>query len=60
MITWSKLSSVTSGVIGLTAEGRIDFLNPAATRILELDLGRAVGLDRQVERALLQPLVPDP
>jgi len=39
----SVLSSVTSGVIGLTAEGRIDFLNPAATRILELDLGRDTG-----------------
>ena len=33
----SVLSSVTSGVIGLDAEGRVDFLNPAATRLLRLD-----------------------
>ena len=36
----SVLSSVTSGVVGLTAEGQIEFLNRAATRILELDPGR--------------------
>ncbi|MEZ5779649.1 MAG: PAS domain-containing sensor histidine kinase [Paracoccaceae bacterium] len=33
----SVLSSVTSGVIGLDAEGRVDFLNRAATRLLQLD-----------------------
>ena len=33
----SVLSSVTSGVIGLDAEGRLDFLNRAATRLLNLD-----------------------
>ncbi len=33
----SVLSSVTSGVIGLDAEGRVDFLNRAATRLLHLD-----------------------
>ncbi|WP_376877623.1 ATP-binding protein [Albirhodobacter sp. R86504] len=32
----SVLSSVTSGVIGLDAEGRIDFVNRSATRLLEL------------------------
>ncbi len=32
----SVLSSVTSGVIGLDAEGRIDFLNPSAVRLLQL------------------------
>lgn len=32
----SVLSSVTSGVIGLDAEGRIDFVNRAASRLLEL------------------------
>ena len=32
----SVLSSVTSGVIGLDAEGRLDFLNRSATRLLEL------------------------
>ncbi|SPH17792.1 Sensor histidine kinase WalK [Defluviimonas aquaemixtae] len=35
----SVLSSVTSGVIGLDAEGRIDFLNRAAMRLLHLDEG---------------------
>ena len=39
----SVLSSVTSGVVGLTADGRIEFLNRAAMRILELDLGRDTG-----------------
>ena len=33
----SVLSSVTSGVIGLDAEGDVDFLNRAATRLLGLD-----------------------
>src|SRR5690606_11105299 len=33
----SVLSSVTSGIIGLDAEGRVDFLNRAATRLLYLD-----------------------
>ena len=33
----SVLSSVTSGVIGLDAEGMIEFLNRSATRLLELD-----------------------
>ena len=36
----SVLSSVTSGVIGLDAEGRVDFLNPSATRLLMLEEGR--------------------
>lgn len=33
----SVLSSVTSGVIGLDAEGCLDFLNPSALRLLELE-----------------------
>ncbi len=33
----SVLSSVTSGVIGLDADGRVDFLNRAATRLLHLE-----------------------
>ncbi|MCB2129240.1 MAG: PAS domain-containing sensor histidine kinase [Rhodobacteraceae bacterium] len=33
----SVLGSVTSGVIGLDADGRVDFLNRAATRLLRLD-----------------------
>jgi two-component system, NtrC family, nitrogen regulation sensor histidine kinase NtrY len=39
----SVLSSVTAGVIGLNAEGRIDFLNRAATRLVALDEGRDHG-----------------
>ena len=39
----SVLSSVTSGVIGLTAEGRIEFLNRAAMRLLVLDLSQDTG-----------------
>ncbi|MEM9248360.1 MAG: HAMP domain-containing protein, partial [Pseudomonadota bacterium] len=33
----SVLSSVTAGVIGLDAQGRVDFMNPAAQRLLRLD-----------------------
>jgi two-component system nitrogen regulation sensor histidine kinase NtrY len=33
----SVLSSVTAGVIGLDAEGRVDFQNPAAMRLLALE-----------------------
>ncbi|MCA3536718.1 MAG: PAS domain-containing sensor histidine kinase [Rhodobacter sp.] len=32
----SVLSNVTAGVIGLDAAGRVDFINPAATRLLEV------------------------
>ncbi len=39
----SVLSSVTAGVVGLDAEGRLDFLNRAATRLLALDEGRGHG-----------------
>ncbi|MFV0361271.1 ATP-binding protein [Tropicimonas sp.] len=31
------LSSVTAGVIGLDAEGRVDFMNPAALRLLRIE-----------------------
>ena len=34
----SVLSNVTAGVIGLDAEGRIDFSNRAAERLLDLSL----------------------
>ena len=40
----SVLSSVTSGVIGLDAEGDVDFLNPAALTTLDLPAGQ--GHDR--------------
>ncbi|OCX63186.1 PAS domain-containing sensor histidine kinase [Thioclava sp. SK-1] len=33
----SVLSSVTSGVMGLDAEGRLDFVNRSAMRLLEID-----------------------
>ena len=33
----SVLSNVTAGVIGLDADGRVDFMNPAALRLLDLD-----------------------
>ncbi len=36
----SVLSSVTSGVIGLDAQGRIDFINRSAQRLLALDEAR--------------------
>jgi two-component system nitrogen regulation sensor histidine kinase NtrY len=36
----SVLSSVTSGVIGLDADGDVDFVNPAAQRLLDYDEGR--------------------
>ncbi len=40
----SVLSSVTSGVIGLDAEGDVDFLNPAAHRTLSLAEGQGHDL----------------
>ncbi|MES2667303.1 MAG: PAS domain-containing sensor histidine kinase [Pseudomonadota bacterium] len=45
----SVLSNVTAGVIGLNAEGRIDFINRAAEKLLELPEGQAeIGLDQAV------------
>ena len=44
----SVLSSVTSGVIGLDAEGRLDFLNPSAVRLLGL------APDRDTSRPLAE------
>jgi two-component system nitrogen regulation sensor histidine kinase NtrY len=46
----SVLSSVTAGVIGLDAEGRIDFLNRSARRLLDLssDQGAGQSLDQVV------------
>jgi len=35
----SVLSSVTAGVIGLDADGRVDFVNRAAERLLEMQAG---------------------
>jgi two-component system nitrogen regulation sensor histidine kinase NtrY len=39
----SVLTSVSAGVIGLDAEGRIGFANPSALRLLALDEGAALG-----------------
>ncbi len=41
----SVLSSVTAGVIGLDAEGRIDFVNRSAERLLGLDETQGQALD---------------
>ncbi len=46
----SVLSSVTSGVIGLDAEGDIDFLNRSAMRLLDLD--EAADHDRPLAEAV--------
>ncbi|TMV80316.1 HAMP domain-containing protein, partial [Thioclava sp. BHET1] len=40
----SVLSSVTSGVIGLDAEGRIELMNRSALRLLDLTEEQALGL----------------
>ncbi len=40
----SVLSSVTAGVIGLDAQGNIDFINRSALRLLGLEEGRDHGL----------------
>ena len=40
----SVLTSVTSGVIGLDAEGRVDFMNRSAIRLLDLDEPRDHGM----------------
>ena len=40
----SVLSSVTAGVIGLDAEGRVDFLNRSAQAVLGVDAARQYGL----------------
>lgn len=37
----SVLSSVTSGVVGLDAKGRITFVNPSAEKLLAVDPGQA-------------------
>lgn len=44
----SVLSSVTSGVIGLDAEGRVDFMNRSAIRLLDLDEQRDHGMSLSV------------
>ena len=44
----SVLGSVTSGVIGLDAEGRVDFMNRSAIRLLDLDDQRDHGMNLSV------------
>jgi two-component system nitrogen regulation sensor histidine kinase NtrY len=44
----SVLTSVTSGVIGLDAEGRMDFMNRSAIRLLDLVEGRDLGISLAV------------
>ncbi len=52
----SVLSSVTAGVIGLDAKGKIDFANPAAARLLDLGTHEAEGLTLQVAVPEFAPL----
>ncbi|MEM7644731.1 MAG: PAS domain-containing sensor histidine kinase [Pseudomonadota bacterium] len=47
----SVLGSVTAGVVGLDAEGRVDFLNRSAQRLL--------GLDGERYGVLLEQIVPE-
>jgi two-component system nitrogen regulation sensor histidine kinase NtrY len=48
----SVLSSVTAGVIGLDAEGRVDFMNRAALRMLDIE-------EREDQHAALAEAVPE-
>ncbi len=48
----SVLSSVSPGVIGLDAEGRVEFVNPSARRLLELDA-------RDVHGTALEAIAPE-
>lgn len=52
----SVLSSVTAGVIGLDAQGRIDFINRSAQRLLALDGGHDHGRDLGTAAPELQHL----
>ena len=44
----SVLSSVTAGVMGLDVDGRVDFMNPSARRLLDLDEQRDHGLSLSI------------
>ncbi|QYK40195.1 MAG: PAS domain-containing sensor histidine kinase [Paracoccaceae bacterium] len=44
----SVLSSVTAGVIGLDAEGRIDFVNRAGERLLDMGAAHGLSIDAAV------------
>ncbi len=44
----SVLSSVTAGVIGLDAEGQVDFVNRSGRRLLDFDAGQGEQLARAV------------
>ncbi len=44
----SVLSSVTAGVIGLDADGAVDFINRSARRLLELSAGQGQLLSRVI------------
>ena len=52
----SVLSSVTAGVIGLDAEGQVDFANPAAARLLDLDQHDMEGQDLSLAVPEFSPL----
>lgn len=52
----SVLGSVTAGVIGLNEDGRVDFMNRSAMRLLELDEQRDNGLSLRVVVPEFAPL----
>lgn len=41
----SVLGSVTAGVMGLDAEGRVEFLNKAGAALVEIDAGTVIGAE---------------
>ncbi len=53
----SVLGSVTAGVIGLDATGRVDFVNRAAQRLLDVDAARANGLPLSEAVPEFEPLL---
>lgn len=52
----SVLSSVTSGVVGLDAVGRVAFLNPSAARLLSVGQGQAAATALSVAVPEFSPL----
>jgi two-component system nitrogen regulation sensor histidine kinase NtrY len=52
----SVLSSVTSGVVGLDAVGRVAFMNPSATRLLSVAQGEAAATELSVAVPEFGPL----
>ena len=53
----SVLSSVTAGVIGLDEDGKVDFANPAAARLLDFDPAEVEGQDLHFAVPEFSPLI---